>query len=190
MLFAIRLQLRRILFYRDGMSDGNFIKADNEVAMIREAAEDKLGNTIPISESKSDCKLLCVSCILFSSCSIYLSTSAFVICQSNIGFRMVPSTTAYNFKGKPNNVSSGTYIPDGDSFYLVAQGGMKGTSKPVKYVVHVNENSAPVDGRSTGLTLQNLIECTFYMAWKYPSATKVSLCCNGLLIHQIVSMRI
>jgi hypothetical protein len=53
-IFAIRLLLRRILFYRDGMSDGNFVKADNEVAMIREAAEDKLGNTIPVSESKFD----------------------------------------------------------------------------------------------------------------------------------------
>ena len=55
-MFANRFRLRRILFYRDGMSDGNFVKADNEVAMIREAAEEKLGNTIPISESKSDCK--------------------------------------------------------------------------------------------------------------------------------------
>ena len=127
-----------------------------------------------------------------SFCShVVLFTLAFVICQSNIGFRMVPSTTAYNFKGKPiNNVGSGTYIPDGDSFYLVAQGGMKGTSKPVKYVVHVNENSAPVDGRSTGLTLENLIECTFYMAWKYPSATKVCFCCNGLLFDQLVFMRV
>ena len=173
-MFAIFLQLRRILFYRDGMSDGNFVKVDNEVAMIREAAEEKLGNTIPISELKSDCKkCYCVSCILFSH---VLFAPAFVICQSNIGFRMVPSTVAYNFRGKPiNNVGSGTYIPDGDSFYLVAQGGLKGTSKPVKYVVYVNENSSPVDGRSIGLTLENLIECTFYMAWKYPSATKV--CC-------------
>ena len=70
-MFAIFLQLRRILFYRDGMSDGNFVKVDNEVAMIREAAEEKLGNTIPISELKSDCKrCYCVSCILFSHCSI------------------------------------------------------------------------------------------------------------------------
>ena len=126
--------------------------------------------------------------MFYAFCShIVLSALAFVICQSNIGFRMVPSTVAYNFRGKPiNNVGSGTYIPDGDSFYLVAQGGMKGTSKPVKYVVHVNENSAPVDGRSIGLTLENLIECTFYMAWKYPSATKV--CCNGQLIHLLVFM--
>lgn len=130
------------------MSDGNFVRAENEVAMIREAAEEDLGGTIPIT---------------------------FVICQSNIGFRMVPSTVAFDLKGKPmNNVGSGTYISDGDSFYLVAQGGMKGTSKPVKYIVSVNENSAPVDGM-IGLTLENLIECTFHMAWKYPSATKVLL---------------
>ena len=59
------------------------------------------------------------------------------------------------------------------SFYMVAQGGMKGTSKPVKYIMHCNENENPVNGHG-GLTLQNLIKCTYQMCWKYPTATKVT----------------
>jgi len=48
---------------------------------------------------------------------------------------------------------------------------MKGTSKPVKYTVYLNENINPGNGHY-GLTMQNLISCTNQMCWKYPSATK------------------
>lgn len=138
----------RILFYRDGMSDGQMKKADDEISSIREALNEELGRcNIPIT---------------------------FVICQSQqLGFRMVPSITTTNFKGKKvNNVNSGTVLEcDAKSFHMVAQGGLKGTSKPVKYIVHLNENEEAVKGHC-GLTQQNLINCTNQMCLKYPTATK------------------
>lgn len=137
----------RILFYRDGMSDGHFPRANDEIASLRAAAEEQLQSPIPIT---------------------------FVICQSQqLGFRMVPSVQTFNNRGKPNtNCLSGTMLECGpNSFYLIAQGGMKGTSKPVKYIVHLNENLNPT-GRHSGLTMQNLISCTNHMSWNYPSASK------------------
>ena len=40
--------------------------------------------------------------------------------------------------------------------------------------MHCNENENPVNGHG-GLTLQNLIKCTYQMCWKYPTATKVCM---------------
>mmetsp|Transcript_54669 Transcript_54669/g.116166 ORF Transcript_54669/g.116166 Transcript_54669/m.116166 type:complete len:211 (-) Transcript_54669:130-762(-) len=129
------------------MSDGSFPRADDEIESIRAAVEEKLPGPIPIT---------------------------FVICQSmQLGFRMVPSKEIIDHRGRPQkNCHSGTVLENGsNSFYLIAQGGMKGTSKPVKYIVHQNENANP-DGRHCGLTMQNLINLTNQMCWKYPSATK------------------
>lgn len=91
---------------------------------------------------------------------------------------MVPAEEKKDFKGRPvNNVESGTVLEcgDGRSFYLVSQGGLKGTSKPVKYINYLNENEDPVNGLP-GLTMPNLIQLTNQMSWKYPSATKVCSC--------------
>lgn len=71
------------------------------------------------------------------------------------------------------NVGSGTVLQNGaNSFYLIAQGGLKGTSKPVKHIVVLNENESPVNGH-TGLTLQNLMNLAYHSCFKYPTATKV-----------------
>ncbi len=45
-----QLLLRRILFFRDGISDGNFGQADIEIQSIRQAAEESIGQSIPISK--------------------------------------------------------------------------------------------------------------------------------------------
>ena len=42
-------------------------------------------------------------------------------------------------------------------------------SKPVKHIVHLNENE------KNGLTMMNLKDCTYQMCWKYPTATKVRI---------------
>jgi hypothetical protein len=75
----------------------------------------------------------------------------FVVCQSQQqGFKMVPSEAIRDFRGRTKtNVNSCTALQCGDSsnsYYLVAQGGLKGTSKPVKHIVIINENERPVDG--------------------------------------------
>lgn len=54
---------------------------------------------------------------------------------------------------------------------MIAQGGLKGTSKPVKHIVHLNENEIPTGG-FMGLTVQNLIQLSYQMCLKYPTATK------------------
>jgi hypothetical protein len=89
---------------------------------------------------------------------------------------MVPRDTMMDFRGRPvTNVGSGTVLQSGDnSYYLIAQGGLKGTSKPVKHIVILNENDQPENGLN-GLTLQNLMNCTYQMCYKYPTATKVGL---------------
>ena len=71
------------------------------------------------------------------------------------------------------NVYSGTMLDDTEnSFYLVPQQGLKGTSKPVKYIVYQNENES-LSGGYSGLTMDNLKNLTNQMSWLYPTATKV-----------------
>ena len=166
----------RILFYRDGISDGNFSIADDEIAMIREATEEALGANLSISKSTL------VNDFIFHGHQpkpfLLILPPAYVIAQSKVGLRMVPSettfVTTYNNKQRPvNNVPPGTALKISEnSFYLVAQSGLKGTSKPVKYIVHQNENVNLYNG-SYGLTMENLMNCTNSMCGMYPSATKV-----------------
>jgi len=140
----------RVLFLRDGISDGNFRQAGIEIEAIRKALADRLpGRSIPIT---------------------------FVVCQSQQqGFKMVPNESipdSRGTRGRPmTNVRSGTSLQCGDSsYYLIAQCGLKGTSKPVKHIVIINENESPVDG--IGLTLLNLENLANQMCYKYPTATK------------------
>jgi hypothetical protein len=162
----------RILFYRDGISDGNFKVAKDELESIKQATEDKIGRTIPISES--DSHQMKYSSIVEVVFNIRVSVIAFVICQSQQqGFKMVPSAESRDHRGKPiTNVGSGTLLQCGpNSFYLIAQGGLKGTSKPVKHIVFLNENESPSQGRS-GLTIENLMNLVYQLCWNYPTATK------------------
>ena len=130
----------RVLFLRDGISDGNFRQAGIEIEAIRKALADRLpGRSIPIT---------------------------FVVCQSQQqGFKMVPNESIPDYRGNTmTNVRSGTSLQCGDnSFYLIAQGGLKGTSKPVKHIVIIDENESPVD---------RLMNLTNQMCYNYPTATK------------------
>lgn len=78
-LTNVSLSTHRVLFYRDGISDGNFQVADSEVEIMKTALEKSLGDCIPVT---------------------------FVICQSQVGFRMVPAELTRNQRtNKPiNNV--------------------------------------------------------------------------------------
>lgn len=57
-------------------------------------------------------------------------------------------------------------------FILTAQGGLKGTSKPINYRVRLNENARWGPKGCNALTKANLENCTFQMCHKYGSATK------------------
>lgn len=91
------------------------------------------------------------------------------------------------------NVCSGTLLPiNAKSFYLIAQCGLKGTSKPVKYIVYLNENKQLVGG-DPGLTMSNIHNITYQLTWKYPTAAKVQVShyiqkerCN-LMMYPLIS---
>ena len=157
--------------------------------MIREAAEEALEANVPIS------KLTLFITFIFHAHQpkpfTFDTPPAYVIAQSKVGIRMVPSETTYDTKQRPvNNVPPGTALRCSEnSFHLVAQYGGKGTSKPVKYIVYQNENESP-SGASSGLTMDNLKKLTNQMSWVYPTATKVScllpafaacLCSHGFI---------
>ena len=61
---------------------------------------------------------------------------------------------------------------DGYDFLLVSHGGLKGTSKPVRYCIRLNENAVWGPKGCTALTKENLQEFTHQMSYRYGSATK------------------
>jgi hypothetical protein len=187
----------RILVYRDGMSDGNFTKADDEIDSIRAAIK----------------KLKLKECECKSGCSVCCPPITYVICQSQHSIRIVPATDreGYPVKSGGVNVHSGTVVdhtitelgalkiqddvPDdfidqlkdkskvlfpsssassSYDFLLTAQGGLKGTSKPMYYRVRLNENAnwGPSKSNVTPLTKETLENCTYHMSYQYATAPK------------------
>mmetsp|Transcript_13918 Transcript_13918/g.25407 ORF Transcript_13918/g.25407 Transcript_13918/m.25407 type:complete len:806 (-) Transcript_13918:62-2479(-) len=180
---------KRILVYRDGMSDGNFTRADDEIASIRKVFQDP----------NCKCKAGCVCCN---------PPITYIICQSQHHVRMVPSNESQGFGSRGGtNVHAGTVLDhtimqlgtklriadddvesiresngdkvifgtnDGasDDFFLTAHGGLKGTSKPIYYRVRLNENAVWGPRGGTALTKQNIEDCTNQMSYKYGTATK------------------
>ena len=71
----------------------------------------------------------------------------------------------------PRKVYFGPSGPSYD-FLLTAQGGLKGTSKPIYYRVRLNENAVWGPRGCTALTKENIANCTHQMCYKYGSATK------------------
>ena len=65
---------------------------------------------------------------------------------------------------------------DGFDFFLTAQGGLKGTSKPVYYRVLLNENYVwkPTSGKGSPLTADMIKKVTFAMSHQYGTATKAT----------------
>eukprot|EP00593_Proboscia_inermis_P009976 CAMPEP_0171325968 /NCGR_PEP_ID=MMETSP0816-20121228/117145_1 /TAXON_ID=420281 /ORGANISM="Proboscia inermis, Strain CCAP1064/1" /LENGTH=225 /DNA_ID=CAMNT_0011825289 /DNA_START=1396 /DNA_END=2073 /DNA_ORIENTATION=+ len=117
-----------------------------------------------------------------------------LICQTEHSIRIVPD------EGNNTNVPSGTCVDHtittdpkirsdvvkadedlaqvfenvgmskGFDFLLTAQGGLKGTSKPVYYRVLLNENFSPNGG--TPLSSDVLQRITYHMTFQYGTATK------------------
>lgn len=59
-------------------------------------------------------------------------------------------------------------------FLLTAQGGLKGTSKPIYYRVRLNENACWGPSGLTPLTRENLIYATYQMCYEYGSVRQNS----------------
>lgn len=108
---------------------------------------------------------------------------AYLLCQSQHNIKVVPADERNSVR---NNVHSGTVLSgeqlqilsgtglNASSFLLTAQGGLKGTSKPVLYrtLSNENENHRPSNEAATPLTREKLERLIYHMSFQYTTATK------------------
>ncbi|GMH33186.1 hypothetical protein BSKO_01020 [Bryopsis sp. KO-2023] len=110
-----------IIYYRDGVSDGQFEKVlQYEYAQMREGCKE-------MGDARAD----------------YCPPITFVTVQKRHHTRMFPQGDAH----RSGNVMPGTIVdtkissPTGFDFYLCSQAGLQGTSRPAHYHVLVDENN-------------------------------------------------
>lgn len=115
---------RRILVYRDGLSEGQFQEAlDVEVEAIRNA------------------------CATLES--TYRPKITFVVCQKRHHTRFFPSVSSG--ADRSGNLSAGFCVdtevthPTEFDFYILSHAGLQGTSRPTHYRVLVDENELGAD---------------------------------------------
>jgi len=164
----------RMLVYRDGVSEGSFARVRSlEIETIRNAFNE-LSGSIPL--------------ITFAVCMTQHRVRVVPAEQRGGKDRNVPSGTCVdntimdiNNRIKPDddpkfkteglqkfNVSA----DEGYDFLLTAQGGLKGTSKPIYYRVILNENAEYGRPNTTPLTKDRLELATYQMSFQYSTATK------------------
>lgn len=166
-----RLKAERILVYRDGGSRGSFehIRAE-EIQTIRKV----WGSFFPKAEPPK---------------------ITFVVSNKDHNINIMPASPVPR-EVKSKNVPSGTTVsvveefqintsPDlsGEfSFLLTAQGGLKGTSKPMLYTCLVNENL------STGLDKAALTQLTYDLSFQCKfSIMSISRCSAGRCVFRSTS---
>jgi len=181
----------RILVYRDGISEGNLNRSkENELRSIRQAFYDFHRMYYPnFSCDNSHCE--------GRGCLFCTPPITFIVCQSQHSIRVVPDEepadrnknvhsgtcldhTVMDFRNKLNMTETLPEDPsielfevkdEGYDFLLTAQGGLKGTSKPIYYRVLLNENAIWKKG-PTPLTKDALQLCTYHQSYQYGTATK------------------
>lgn len=177
----------RLLYYRGGVSEGEFTEVlAKEAKEIRKAFEELNTERGSNECQSSDCN--------GNGCALCTPRMTIIVCQTQHNIRIVPD------EGDNTNVPSGTCVDHtiitdpkirkdvikdepklqvyenavgsskGYDFLLTAQGGLKGTSKPVYYRVLLNENFTPQVG--TSLTCDVLQKITYHMSFQYGTATK------------------
>jgi len=143
----IRVVAERVIVYRDGGSRGSMDNIrEGELPLIKHAFEDVFpGEAVP--------------------------ALTFVVSNQDHNITVVPATPSD--ERKPRNVASGTtltvveeFVLNGNdqagefSFLLTAQGGLKGTSKPMLYTCLTNEN------QSSGLDKDKLKKLTYDLSFQ------------------------
>lgn len=136
------LKPQRIIFYRDGVSEGQFQAVlDHEITALKAACE-------AIEQG-------------------YAPTITFIVVQKNHHVRFFPVTPSEG--DRSGNVKAGTVMetaichPTDYDFYLMSHSGIQGTSRPAHYHVLLDENSFKPDD------LQLL---TYYLCHIYVRCTK------------------
>ncbi|KAI8917692.1 Piwi domain-containing protein [Powellomyces hirtus] len=148
----------RILFYRDGVSEGQFGEiVKEEVAALRRACEQLEAG--------------------------YRPQISFVIVQKRHHTRFFPLKK--EDADKSGNVLPGTVVEAGIThpaefdFYLASHPGLQGTSKPTHYHVLYDENNFTADG---------LQELTYRLCYLYCRATRaVSVCPPAYYAHLVAA---
>ena len=82
------ITILRVVVYRDGMSDGNFDRADEEIKIIKEALRLHSSASCPLA-----CGQGCISCC---------PPITYIVCQSQNNTRVVPSNDSQGFQGGRN----------------------------------------------------------------------------------------
>ncbi|OWZ16857.1 Argonaute1 [Phytophthora megakarya] len=146
----------RIVFYRDGVSEGQFHMVMNfEVTAIREACQAlEVGYNPPIT---------------------------FVIVQKRHNTRLFPDNP--KDADRSGNVKAGTVVDTGichpieNDFYLMSHGGLQGTSRPTHYHVLVNE---------IGFTADELQTLTYKLCYTFARCTRsVSMVPSAYYSHLV-----
>lgn len=168
----------RIIVFRDGGSEGSFQTIKNqELAAVREA----------LCQLNKEANRACPYSCEDRNCVGCAPTITFIVSNEDHNLRIVPENANEGVKG---NVPSGTLVDhvvddykleEGGSFsfLLTAQGGLKGTSKPMYYRCILNENERPpmrfandTSKNLTGLDKSSMHELVYGLAFQYGSATK------------------
>jgi len=146
----------RIVFYRDGVSEGQFHMVLNyEVTAIREACQELEKG--------------------------YLPPITFVIVQKRHNTRLFP--TNRNEADRSGNVKAGTVVDTGichpieNDFYLMSHAGLQGTSRPTHYHVLLNE---------IGFTADELQTLTYKLCYTFARCTRsVSMVPSAYYSHLV-----
>jgi len=153
-----KIKPERIIFYRDGVSEGQFDEVcRREIAALRGAIQ-AVGRGIN-------------------------PKITYVICGKRHRIRFMPLSPAD--ADRSSNVRAGTVVdndithPYYNDYYIVSHGGLLGTSKPTHYSVLLDENAFSVDD------MQRL---TFWLAHIYPRATRsVSIAAPAYYAHHLAT---
>jgi len=180
----------RILMYRDGVSEGSFDRVRKiEIQSIRTACRELQGCS-SCEACISGCAFCCPQ-ITFVVCMTQHRVRVVPAApNSNPRDKNVPSGTCVDntIMDANNNIPKSTPEsnlpkrlrkfdePAGDcngcDFLLTAQGGLKGTSKPIYYRVLLNENAEIGCEGATALNKKKLELATYHMSFQYSTATK------------------
>lgn len=139
---AMKIKPQRIIFYRDGVSEGQFYNV-----MVYE-----------VDAIKKACASLEKG---------YNPRVTFIICQKRHHTRLFAQNP--RDADRSGNVPAGTVVDQGITsttdfdFYLNSHAGIQGTNKPAKYHVLVDENNFPAD---------KLYQLTFHLCHVYARCTR------------------
>jgi len=155
---STRRKPERIIFYRDGVSEGQYAEVcRREITAIKKACGQIEASFAP--------------------------PITYIVCGKRHHIRFFPATS--DGGDRSGNVRAGTVIdldivhPTDNDFYLMSHGGLLGTSRPCHYAVLRDESRLSADA------IQQL---TYHLAYIYPRSTRsVSIVSPAYYAHHVAT---